>query len=410
MPACSSRGNAGAYDFYRGRLMIPTRSTTGEVVAFGGRALGDEEPKYLNTATTPVYTKGRYLYALDIARRAVAERDALIVVEGYLDCIALHVAGFPNAVAALGTAFTPEQAALVRKYTRRVFLCFDADAAGHAATVKSLAVLKEAEVAARIVQLPPGDDPDSFVRREGAPALQALLDASPLGVQFEVDRELERIESGFTTAAEIARNAEGSCARFRARNGIAGAPTWRSGCSSTSTTCARAASWLAAPRPARPAPDARPGRPAAPGAAPTFERDVLAIATEDPQLLAEYASRIPPERFGDEQLRRIYTTLLGSATTLAQPSDVLALFGDDGETVDLLTAVVRPERSGTVRFIDRQARRAHLDRIVEWLRKRDDEQRRRDLRSQIDEHLVAGRPVPPDLRDEEAALTAKLKK
>ena len=286
-------GQRGPYDFYRGRLMIPTRSTTGEVVAFGGRALGDEEPKYLNTATTPVYTKGRYLYALDIARRAVAERDALIVVEGYLDCIALHVAGFPNAVAALGTAFTPEQAALVRKYTRRVFLCFDADAAGHAATVKSLAVLKEAEVAARIVQLPPGDDPDSFVRREGAPALQALLDASPLGVQFEVDRELERIESGFTTAAEIARNAEG-LVRSLPREEWDRWRTYVAQRLQLDVDDLRKSRFIvAAPRPARPAPDARPGRPAAPGAAPSFERDVLAIATEDPQLLAEYGEPDP---------------------------------------------------------------------------------------------------------------------
>ena len=402
-------GQRGPYDFYRGRLMIPTRSTTGEVVAFGGRALGDEEPKYLNTATTPVYTKGRYLYALDIARRAVAERDALIVVEGYLDCIALHVAGFPNTVAALGTAFTPEQAALVHKYTRHVFLCYDADKAGEAATAKSLAVLKEADVAARIVQLPAGDDPDSFVRREGSPALQVLLDASPLGVQFEVDRQLERIESGFTTAAEIARNAE-ALVRSLPREEWDRWRTYVAQRLRLDVDDLRKSRFLiAAPATVRAPNGARSQRPQA-GTAPSFERDVLAIATEDPELLGEYASRIPPERFADERLREIYTILLASAATLAQPSDVLSLFGDDGETVDLLTAVVRPERSGTVRFIDRQARRAHLDRIVEWLCKRDDEQRRLDLRSQIDELLGSGQPVPAELRDEEAALTAKLKK
>src|SRR5215469_4926548 len=104
------QGQRGHYDFYRNRLMIPTKATTGEVIAFGGRALGDEEPKYLNTSTTPVYTKGEHLFALNVARREAAQKDAFIVVEGYLDCIALHQAGFHNAVASLGTAFTAEQA------------------------------------------------------------------------------------------------------------------------------------------------------------------------------------------------------------------------------------------------------------------------------------------------------------
>jgi DNA primase len=144
-------GQRGYYDFYRGRLMIPTYATTGEVVAFGGRALDDSEPKYLNTATTPVYTKGRGLYALERARRAAGESDSLIVVEGYLDCIALHQAGFGNAVASLGTAFTPEQAAELRKYAERVFVCFDADAAGTAATAKSVEVLSAAGCSAFIV-------------------------------------------------------------------------------------------------------------------------------------------------------------------------------------------------------------------------------------------------------------------
>ena len=126
------RGQRGFYDFYRDRLMVPTYSTTGEVIAFGGRALGDGEPKYLNTSTTPVYTKGHHLFALNFARRAAQSERTLIVVEGYLDCIALHQAGFENAVAALGTSFTAEQAAELRKYADYVYLCFDGDAAGSA--------------------------------------------------------------------------------------------------------------------------------------------------------------------------------------------------------------------------------------------------------------------------------------
>src|SRR5271156_517507 len=166
-------GQHGYYDFYRARLMIPTYATTGEVVAFGGRALDNSEPKYLNTSTTPVYVKGRGLYALNVARRAAATQESLIVVEGYLDCIALHQAGFTNAVASLGTAFTPEQAAQLRKVAERIFLCFDADVAGTAATVKSIDVLQAAGCVPFVVLLPAGEDPDPFVRTNGAGAVKA---------------------------------------------------------------------------------------------------------------------------------------------------------------------------------------------------------------------------------------------
>src|SRR5579872_1061023 len=161
-------GQRGFYDFYRDRLMVPTYATTGEVIAFGGRALGDGEPKYLNTSTTPVYTKGRHLFALNLARRAAARDRALIVVEGYLDCIALHQAGFENAVAALGTSFTAEQATEMHKYADHVFLCFDGDAAGTNAATKAVEtaskVIEHVGSSVRIVIMPSGEDPDSFVR------------------------------------------------------------------------------------------------------------------------------------------------------------------------------------------------------------------------------------------------------
>ena len=164
-------GQRGYYDFYRDRLMVPTYSTTGEVIAFGGRAIGDGEPKYLNTTTTPAYTKGRHLYALNLARRAAQSDRTIIVVEGYLDCIALHQAGFENAVASLGTSFTEEQATELRKYAEYVFLCFDGDAAGSAAATKAVDVaskiIEHAGSSVRIVLLPPGEDPDSYVRTRG---------------------------------------------------------------------------------------------------------------------------------------------------------------------------------------------------------------------------------------------------
>ncbi len=157
------RGERSFRDFYRARLMVPTYSTTGEVIAFGGRALGDAEPKYLNTSTTPVYTKGRHVFALNIARRAASADRTLIVVEGYLDCIALHQAGFENAVASLGTAFTEEQAKELQKYADGIFLCFDGDTAGNAAAAKAIEVavqvIEHAGSGVRIVALPAGCGP-----------------------------------------------------------------------------------------------------------------------------------------------------------------------------------------------------------------------------------------------------------
>lgn len=172
----------GYYDFYRNRLIVPTYATTGEVLAFGGRVLGNEEPKYLNTGTTPVYTKGAHLFALDIARHAAQTSRAIIMVEGYLDCIALHEVGFTNTVAALGTAFTEKQAAELRKYADVVFLCYDADDAGLNAAKKSAQVAGASGLQVRIVSLEPGEDPDSFVRAHGTDAFRALLDSAQLGL------------------------------------------------------------------------------------------------------------------------------------------------------------------------------------------------------------------------------------
>jgi len=192
--------------------MVPTFSTTGEVIAFGGRALHDAEPKYLNTSTTPVYTKGRHLFALNVARRAAQADRTLIVVEGYLDCIALHQAGFENAVAALGTSFTQEQAVELRKYADHVFLCFDGDTAGSAAALKAVDiaanVIEHAGSIVRIVMLPQGSDPDSYLREHGAEAFRERLGVAKAAIEFKLDPQIDRLKSGFESRATLARNAD----------------------------------------------------------------------------------------------------------------------------------------------------------------------------------------------------------
>ena len=408
--------NGGYYDVYRGRLMIPTYATTGEAIAFGGRALGNEEPKYVNTATTPVYTKGRFLYALNVARRAAGKADAIVVVEGYLDCIALHQAGLTNTVAALGTAFTPDQARELHKVTANVFVCFDADGAGRAATAKSIDILRDAGCSPRIVALPPGEDPDSYVRAHGAERFRGLLDTAVPWVQFQIDREVEAIKTGFTSAAEIARRAEALVKNVPREEW----DRWRvyiAGRLDISVDDLRKSRLLTNPlhfAPRSPVGErgaARAGRHVIPGSvdAPSFERDVLAIVAEEPVLLAEYADRIRPERFEHPQLRRLYSALVDRRKELVQPSDVRVLFSEDDEASAVLNAIAGAERSVTVRFASSAERRAHLDRVIARFHADDLQRRYREVDSLMNRLHEAGETIPRDVRDEHRALAAKLK-
>ena len=169
------REKGGFYDRFRDRLMFPLEWTGGRVVGFGGRALDDSEPKYLNTPETRAYRKGHYLYGLAQARPALRASREAVLVEGYMDLISLYEAGFHNAVAVAGTALTPEQARIVSRYADRVFVVYDGDAAGVAAAVRAAEQLVRLGVKVRVAALPDDEDPDSFVRHRGADALKEEL-------------------------------------------------------------------------------------------------------------------------------------------------------------------------------------------------------------------------------------------
>jgi DNA primase len=393
-------------DFYRERLMIPTFATTGETIAFGGRALGDAEPKYLNTSTTPVYTKGRFLYALNVARRAAAKEDSVIVVEGYLDCIALHQAGFSNAVAALGTAFTPEQARELRKVASRVILCFDADTAGVDAALKSIEMLTAEGVTASALRIPDGKDPDEFIRRNGADAFRALLAQPIAATQVKIDAEIER-RAGRTEGGTIARWAEDTIRRLAPAEEQDRWRVYVAGRLGLSVDDLRKARLLI--NPAHFAP--RGGEPNAARhivprtmEPPSVEREVLAIVLDEPALVAEYAGRIPAERFENPQHRRIWETLCEHARSLVQPSDVRAVFAGDDDAAATLASV-----SGVVRFNDAEERRARLDRVVVRFARDDAARRYRELGARIDRLYEAGEPIPNELRAEHGALGLEVK-
>ena len=169
------------YDRFRGRLMIPIRDPRGRVIAFGGRTLGDGEPKYLNSPDTPLFDKGRTLYNLDKCSPASRQTGRVIVVEGYMDVIAIAQVGFADAVAPLGTALTDQQIQMLWRMTEKPLLCFDGDAAGQKAAlraaVRALPLLKPGH-SLQFVTLPEGQDPDDLVKKAGPKALAALLEAS----------------------------------------------------------------------------------------------------------------------------------------------------------------------------------------------------------------------------------------
>jgi DNA primase len=176
------------YDRFRRRIMFPIANESGKVIAFGGRALGDDLPKYLNSPETPIYSKSNVLYHLDRAKEALRQRDFAVLVEGYMDTIGVARAGVGNVVASCGTSLTETQVKLIGRFTRRVVVNYDPDTAGQAATERSLAILLESNFDVRVLALPGGADPDKFVHEQGAEAYRKLLEAAPAYVDYLIGR------------------------------------------------------------------------------------------------------------------------------------------------------------------------------------------------------------------------------
>lgn len=174
----------GGYDKFWNRAMFPIMDVRGKVIGFGGRVMGDGEPKYLNSRETILFDKGRNLYGLNYAKRS--RSNAIILCEGYMDVISLHQAGFTNAVAPLGTAFTPNQAMLLKRYTNEVILSFDSDGAGIKAALRALPILRQNGLRGRVLSMKPYKDPDELIKAEGAESYQKRIDEAESGRMFEL--------------------------------------------------------------------------------------------------------------------------------------------------------------------------------------------------------------------------------
>ena len=187
-----SERTGGYFDYFRGRIIFPIIDNFSNVIAFGGRALGDGKPKYLNTSDTPVFKKSRNLFALNFARNAC--EDSLILCEGYMDVIAVHMAGFPNAVATLGTALTTEQARLMAKYTKKVILSYDSDEAGVSAAKRAIPILTDAGLEVKMLRMEGAKDPDEYIKKFGAVRFKNLLDDSQGKLDYLCDSVLSKYD------------------------------------------------------------------------------------------------------------------------------------------------------------------------------------------------------------------------
>ena len=203
----SERHPGQHYDRFRNRLIFPIRSASGALVGFGGRALGDDKAKYLNTSETERFRKGTLLYGLDQAKRAIREQGRAFLVEGYFDVLGAVAAGVEGAVASMGTSLTAEQAALLARYSEEVVVGYDGDRAGEEASRRALAILLGAGMAVRRARLPAGSDPDSLRLEQGAEALQRLVASAPDAVEHELARLLPSGEADPQTQARLAQAA-----------------------------------------------------------------------------------------------------------------------------------------------------------------------------------------------------------
>ncbi|MBQ9736885.1 MAG: DNA primase, partial [Clostridia bacterium] len=178
------RDNGTAYDVFRGRVMFPIMDLRGNVIAFGGRTLKDDQAKYLNSPETLVFKKKENLFAMNLAKNS--KSGQFLIMEGYMDVISLHQNGFDNAVASLGTAFTPQQADILKRYADKAVLCYDADEAGQKAANRAGEILREKDINTRVLTITDGKDPDEYINVKGKEMFGLLLDNAESFIEYKI--------------------------------------------------------------------------------------------------------------------------------------------------------------------------------------------------------------------------------
>jgi len=342
------RGSARVYDRFRHRLMFPIVDLRGRVLGFGGRGLdAQQEPKYLNSPETPLYSKGRHLFGFAQAKESILRERLAIVVEGYFDCVVLAGAGLSHVVSPLGTALTADQARLLKRYAERVVLAFDADAAGEQATLRGIDVLVETGLSVHVAQLPSGVDPDEYLRAHGREAFDALIAQSVGILEFLIEAALRRYPGGGTeekvNAAQFVLPTIAKVPNAMLRSEYVRVLAQRLHLAEEAV-----AQELANVKPRLPAALKQPQAPLragqglttpmsrtpAAGTVPGAERLLTALVLDDPGRWEQARSSVSLEEIADPRLQRILVVVgeLVSAQREATPAQVISRLSDDPST------------------------------------------------------------------------------
>jgi DNA primase len=384
--AVEREDGSGFYDRFRGRVMFPIFDIRGKVIAFGGRTLKDETPKFINSPETALFSKGRQLFGLHAAKDDVEESRTLHIVEGYLDVIVPWQAGVKGIVATLGTALTRDHLKLLKRYVDRVVLVFDSDAAGQKAAERGLDLLLAEDMDLFVAKLPPGEDTDDVVLKEGADALRKVLDrpqevfaflvasltaktdtTTPAGKSRVVDQLLERIAT-VPNPVKQAFLVKEIVAKFGVDE---------------------RALWSRLRREEPPRKPAAPPKKASPARA-KLGRELLSLFLNDPECAARLRREVPPDRYPDEATvliaRKAYE--LHERAGAVHGSDLLALVRDEGALEALTEAMeIRFNPSGVAK---------QLEQCLGYLKS--EEFRRIEPGALRGEDLLAAKRDAPDLR------------
>ncbi|MGH7198783.1 MAG: DNA primase [Candidatus Omnitrophota bacterium] len=377
-----ARKEGGFYDRFRHRVMFPILDTKGACVAFGGRVLDDSVPKYLNSPETELYSKGRNLYGLFQGKKDVREKDSVIVVEGYMDVVTCHQAGVGNAVASLGTALTPDQVRLVKRNTKNVFILYDADPAGELATLRGLELFLEEDIEVKIVRLPQGHDPDSYIKEHGRERFQAAFgDAQTLfdyklallktkhdprsvegrvRIANEMVDLLSRVRNEILKAAwlkELARGLDLSEEALLAELRRSGAK-------------------------ARPAPDAQPSS-RLQDELRAVEKMLIGLMLDEPQFIARGREILRADDFQHHKARHIARRLLEAEHATLAARELINFYKEDPEAVRIIALACAELES----ILDKDKT---FEDCLQWMRRSRLSIERDSLRSQLAAAQSAG--------------------
>jgi len=371
--AVARENRAGAYDRFRGRLLFPIRDLQGRVVAFGGRGFGDAQPKYLNSPETPLYTKGNLLYAADLARTTIQSQNRALLVEGYVDCIMAHQHGFTGTVAALGTAFTPAQLGLLRRYCDEVITFFDADAAGQKAAARAEELLEPTgrgmawavnrsgafegagTLRVKVALLPAGHDPDTFLRSVGREGFTERIAAARSILSYALDRALVDPDGASGPRARTTAFARVALLLAKVADGDEAAALSREAATKLGVDPTQL--WIEAQRlqsSLRTPPTQAP--PSAPVSTPPVERDLVTLLLHSDEARAALLGLLgEPDELGHASLRAIVEALRRRPDAPAEslmtdlPTDearsvLSSLLVEDRESVDARVSIGQFQR------------------------------------------------------------------